>query len=475
MEAGGMAQRSKHEYLRVMWERYQRADRVTRSALLDEVTRVCGYHRKYAIGVLSRAAPPQPPVRRVTRRRPTYGEPVIRLLAEIWAAAGYLCGPRLKAAIPHWLPWLKRRMAVPPALEAQLRRISARQMDRRLRARKHRIKRRLYGTTRPGSLLKHQIPIKTEHWDVHQAGYLEIDLVSHSGASAAGEFLHTLDAVDIQTTWVERQAMMGKGQHGILQALTTIESQLPFSLRGVDSDNGSEFINAHLLTWCQQRPAGRQVQLTRSRPYKKDDNAHVEQKNWTHVRKLVGWERYDTPAALTALNALYADLRLFQNLFQPSMKLVKKERVGSRLIRRYDQPQTPFERVRACADADPQKVTALEQVLTTTDPFALSQRIDRHLEQLWALATRATRTPRETAPRPPQPRATTPWRGWTFSRRVHSQQPEITHSLGAAGGYSGSDPAAIAPYTPNTKAGCSGETRQTRRTSKPGLAKRAAR
>ena len=438
MEADGMARRSKQEYLRVMWERYQRADRATRSALLDEVTRVGGYHRKYAIGLLSRAAPPRPVVRRMTRRRPTYSEEGIGLLAQIWAASGYLCGQRLKAALPHWLPWLKRRTTVTPAVETQLRRISARQMDRRLRDRKQRLKRRLYGTTRPGSLLKHQIPIKTEHWDVSTPGYLEIDLVSHSGASAAGEFLHTLDGVDIHTTWVERQAVMGKSRHEIVQALTTIESQLPFSLRGVDSDNGSEFINDHLLAWCQKRPVGRQIQFTRSRPYKKDDNAHVEQKNWTHVRKLVGWERYDSQEALAALNALYADLRLFQNLFQPSMKLVRKERVGSRQIRRYDQPQTPFERVRACAHADPQKVAALTHTLETTDPFALSQRIDRHLERLWAMATRATRTPRETAPRPPQPRATTPWRGWTFSptvQRQHQtiQQPERSEGRGEYG------------------------------------------
>jgi hypothetical protein len=405
-----------------MWQRDQRANRVTRSALLDEVTRMCGYHRQDAIGLLSRAAPPRPPVRRVARRRPTYSEEVIRLVAQIWAASGYLCGQRLKAALPHWLPWLRRRVRLTPTLEQQLQRISARQLDRRLRERKQRITRRLYGTTRPGSLLKHLMPIKTDQWDVTKPGYVEIDLVSHSGASAAGEFLHTLDCVDIQTTWVERQAVLGKSRHGVVQAMTAIEEQLPFPLRGVDSDHGSEFINDHLLAWCQARPAGQQVPFTRSRPYNKDDNAHVEQKNWTHVRKLVGWERYDTPEALAALTALYTDLRLFQNLFQPSMKLVRKVRVGSRLVRRYDRPQTPFERVKVCAEADPAKVAALQRVLETTDPFALSQRIDRHLERLWALATRATRTPREAAPRPPQPRATTPWRGWTFSPTVQRQQ-----------------------------------------------------
>ena len=170
MEAGGMAQRSKHEYLRVMWQRYQRAGRRERSALLDEATRVCRYHRKYAIGLLSRAAPPRPSVRRVVRRRPTYSEEVIRGLAQIWEASGFLCGARLKAALPHWLPWGRKRLRLTPPMEQQLLRISARQIDRRLRERKHRIKRRLYGTTRPGSLLKHQIPIKTDCWDVRASG-----------------------------------------------------------------------------------------------------------------------------------------------------------------------------------------------------------------------------------------------------------------------------------------------------------------
>jgi hypothetical protein len=449
-----MARRAKHEYLRVMWQRYQRAGRRERSALLDEVTRVCGYHRKYAIGLLSRAAPPRPPMRRVVRRRPTYAEPVIRLLAEIWAASGYLCGMRLKAALPHWVPWLKRHTAVPPTLEAQLRRISPRQIDRRLREQKRRIKRRLYGTTRPGSLLKQQIPIKTDHWDVTKPGYLEIDLVSHSGASATGEFLHTLDCVDIHTTWVERQAVLGKGRHGVVQAMTTMEQQLPFLLRGVDSDNGSEFINEHLWAFCQNRPAGRTVQFTRSRPYKKDDNAHIEQKNWTHVRKLVGWERYDTGEALTALNTLYAALRLFQNLFQPSMKLICKVRQGSRLIRRYDRPQTPLERVRACPDADPQKVAALTRLLETTDPFVLSRRIDRHLEQLWALATRATRPSREAAPRPPQSRATTPWRHWTFSATRQRQKQALRRTGLSPGGSSTTDQAAIVDPGANAEAVC---------------------
>jgi hypothetical protein len=214
-----------------------------------------------------------------------------------------------------------------------------------------------------------------------------------------------LDAVDIHTGWVERQAVMGKGQHGILQALTTIAQQLPFALWGVDSDNGSEFINGHLVAFCQQRT----IQFTRSRPYKKDDNAHVEQKNWMHVRKLVGWDRYDTLEAQQALNALYADLRLFQNLFQPSMKLQRKERRGSRLLRRYDPPQTPFARVQACTAIDAAKVTALERLLRRTDPFVLAQRIEQHLDRLATVRSRAPQA---------APRLDARWRGWTFSPRA---------------------------------------------------------
>lgn len=251
------------------------------------------------------------------------------MLAAIWEASGYLCGQRLKAALPHWLPWVRQRFRLTASLERHVLAISPRQMDRRLQPYKQRIKRRLYGTTRLGSLLKHMIPIKTDHWDVTKPGYLEIDLVSHSGASASGEFIYTLDCVDIQTGWVERQAVMGKGREGILHALQAVEQQLPFPLRGIDSDNGSEFINTHLLAFCQ-RPGGQTIQFTRSRPYKKDDNAHVEQKNWTHVHKLIGWDRYDSPEALHAMNALDDELRIFQNLFQPSMKLLMKVRKGSR-------------------------------------------------------------------------------------------------------------------------------------------------
>jgi len=189
---------------------------------------------------------------------------------------------------------------------------------------------------------------------------------------------------------------------------------------------GSEFINDQLWAFCQavQPP----IQLTRSRPYKKDDNAHIEQKNWTHVRKLVGWERYDSAAALVALNALYTELRLFQNLFQPSMKLMGKVRVGSRLIRRYEAPQTPWARLAASGAGDPVKMAALQRLVVQTDPFVLSARIDTQLEQVWALANRTSRQPRATAPKIPSPRGVTPWRGWTFSAKVKQARQQQRQS-----------------------------------------------
>ena len=380
MEEFKVARQSKREYLQSIYARYRRGQRTEKSTMLEEFCKVCGYNRKYAIWLLSRPLPKAGVRRRTGVRSATYSKAAIALLAKVWEASGYLCSQRLKAALPQWLPWIKKHFEVSGQLEKDLLAISARQMDRRLLSHKRTAKRRLYGTTRPGSLLKHMIPIKTDHWDVTLPGYLEIDLVSHSGPSAAGEFIYTLDCVDIATGWVERAAVMGKSQLGIVAALKQIEQRLPFRLRGIDSDNGSEFINTHLFNFCQQRPKNRRVQFTRSRPYKKDDNAHVEQKNWTHVRKLLGWDRYDTAQALNAINGLYQQLRIFQNLFQPSMKLNTKTRKGSRVIRRYDQPSTPLQRVLNCTEKTVEPIQELKSMLKDTDPFELSRDIDQQLE-----------------------------------------------------------------------------------------------
>jgi hypothetical protein len=349
--------------------------------MLTEAEAVTGYHRKAVIRAWGR--PEGRPVRGPQRGRPTqYDAPVVRALRVIWTAAGYPWSRRLKALLPTWLPWARRRLALSPATEAKVRAISPRQIDRLLAPDKRTIRRRLYGRTKPGTLLKHHIPIKTDHWDVTEPGFTEVDLVSHSGDRADGDFLHTLNLTDIHTTWVEHGAVLGKSQVRVQERLAELRAALPFALRGIDSDNGSEFINAHLQQYCRTH----QIQFTRGRPYKKNDNAHIEQKNWTHVRKLMGYVRYDSAAALTAMNAVYADLRLLHNLFLPSVKLQRKDRVGARLRRYYDTPQTPLERVRACAHVDATKVAALTQQRDRIDPFVLAARIDRQLAQLYALA-----------------------------------------------------------------------------------------
>jgi hypothetical protein len=249
-------------------------------------------------------------------------------------------------------------LSLNPRLEQQLLRLSPRTIDYRLRVKKRQLKKRIYGRTKPGTLLKHHIPLKTDCWNVRQPGFTEVDLVSHAGNCASGDCCHSLNLTDIHTTWVETRAVLGKGQEGVRRAMETIRQALPFKLLGIDSDNGSEFINAHLYHYCQALD----IQFTRGRPYKKDDNAHIEQKNWTHVRRLLGYERYDSPTALEALNDLYGqELRLFQNLFLPSVKLRRKVRVGSKLKRVYDPPQTPFQRVCASKQVIPAKVAQLQQ------------------------------------------------------------------------------------------------------------------
>ncbi|MDP2652407.1 MAG: integrase [Candidatus Omnitrophota bacterium] len=389
-----MSGRSKWEYLRKIHPRYQEAPAVLKQRILDEFCSNCGYHRKHAIRLLNGPLPREGKPRRSPRRR-SYGSRLISVLSAIWEAAGYPWSVRLKAILPVWMPWTRKRFSLSPALERQLLRISARTIDYRLQDRKRRIRKRLYGHTKPGTLLKHHIPLKTDAWDVRTPGFTEVDLVSHSGECASGEYCYSLNMTDIHTTWVETRVVMGKGQQGVCEAMEEMRRALPFPLLGIDSDNGSEFINRHLLGYCRNL----NIQFTRGRPYKKDDNAHIEQKNWTHVRRVLGYERYDSPAAFEAIQDLYRhELRLFQNLFLPSLKLLRKVRVGSRLRRVYSSPQTPFQRLRSCSQADPAKVATLETLLASLDPFELSQTIEKKLDRIYHRASRThpNPTPRST-------------------------------------------------------------------------------
>ena len=379
-----MSGRSRWEYLRKIHPRYQNASAEMRRRILDEFCANCSYHRKYAIRLLNG---PSPRERKAPRRlrRPAYGRQLMGVLSAVWETAGYPWSVRLKALLPLWMPWVRKRFSLSPALQQQLLRISPRTMDRRLQARKCRIRKRLYGHTKPGTLLKHHIPLKTDAWDVQTPGFTEIDLVSHSGDCASGDFCHSLNLTDIHTTWVETRVVMGKGQRGVCAAMEEMRQALPFPLLGIDSDNGSEFINHHLQRYCQDL----EIQFTRGRPYKKDDNAHIEQKNWTHVRRVLGYERYDSPAAFDAIQDLYRhELRLFQNLFLPSLKLLRKVRVGSRLKRVYTAPQTPLQRLRSGPQADPEKLAHLNALFLSLDPFDLSQSIQKKLEVIYQRASR---------------------------------------------------------------------------------------
>jgi len=378
----------KMKYFRSICDRYHQVSRRCKAKILDEFCKVCGYNRKYAIAKLNGVNNDEQHYRqqrqKAVRQRPKiYSDQTIELIAKIWEAAQYPCSGRLKAIIPLWLPWIKKKFVIDEQATGQLLGISPRQMERRLQKLKRKAKQRIYGGTKPGTLLKHQIPIKTDHWDVQEPGFTEIDTVSHSGNCASGEFGYSVNQTDILTGWVETYAVLGKGEVVVSDAIDAMEQAFPFKLKGIDSDNGSEFINHHLQKKCQQK----NIQFTRGRPYKKDDNAHIEQKNWTHVRKIFGWNRYDTKAAVAAMNNLYRnELRLFMNLFLPSTKLLQKKRIGSRLYRQYDKPQTPLDRVIASGKGDPIKIKQMTELRNKLDPFTLSRIINDKIERIVRLA-----------------------------------------------------------------------------------------
>ena len=399
-----MGRQSIWEYFRSVYARYRQAAREMRRKMLDEFCANTGYNRKYALRLLNGPPPgrarPQPD--HPARRRPTYGKELVSVVKEIWKAAGYPWSVRLKALIPLWMPWVRKHFHPSPEVERQLLAISARQIDRRLRAYKVGYKGRVYGGTRPGRLLKHHIPLKVDRWDARVPGFTEVDLVAHSGNSGEGEFAYTLNVTDVFSGWTESRAVLGRGQAGVVTALEEIAQALPFPLLGIDTDNGSEFLNWHVGRWC----ARRDLQFTRGRPYKKDDNAHIEQKNWTHVRKLMGWERYATTQAVEAMNDLYRnELRLWMNVFQPSVKLVRKVRVGARLRRVYDPAQTPLARVQASGEGTAESLARLQAEQARLDPFELNRRIEEKLGAIYELARRRLSPSRGSLPsRPPTDR-----------------------------------------------------------------------
>lgn len=379
-----MSKQTKNEVMSKLRWRYQSAGREHKTKLIDQAVALLGYHRKAAIRALGAAAA-VPRIGVITGRPKEYDAAELRpVLRAIWSAANYPCGRRLVGMMADWLAsYEEYEQSVCPGVREQLLAASARTLDRLLRP--LRIQARRPSLTRPGSLLRQQIPIRGSVWEDNKPGWLEVDTVALCGGNAGGDYVWMLDAVDYATTWVSTRAMWNRGQEGTLAALTDLEQSLPFPLLGLDSDNGGEFLNYHVLAWLQKRP--RPVFMTRSRPYKKDDNAHIEQKNWTHVRHWFGYERHDNYEVVERLNAVArGPLHQMLNFFHASLKLDHKERTAEGKMRRvYPKAQTPLRRVLASPEIAESTKVALRAQRAGLNAFALKAEVDRQLREIATL------------------------------------------------------------------------------------------
>lgn len=385
---------TRQELTKSVRDRYWRASRKQRILILDQFVADTGYHRKYALALLSRhrrggrkADASAPPAAGVRRRRHVYTQEVVDALVYIWKACDYIGSKRLQPFVPEMVTVLERHgeLTLPSQTKDLLLRVSRPTIDRLLKpSRRARIP---HGrsTTKPGTLLKKQIPIRTwADWDDAKPGFLEIDLVAHTVESTEGDYLATLNCVDITTAWCECMIPRNRGDQAVCAALDEIRQRLPMPLRGVDSDNGPEFINNHLKRYC----AAKKVTFTRSRPYTKNDQAHVEGKNWTVVRRFVGYDRYEGDLARVEINDLYKDIRLYVNFFQPVMKLVSKTRVDGKVKKVYDKAQTPYQRVLLSPDITQESKDALRALYETLNPVALYDQIQRKLHHIWTVHAR---------------------------------------------------------------------------------------
>ena len=374
--------RSKKEVLAVMRQRYAGRGREGRGRLLDEFCELCGYGRKYAIKLLRGQRCREAKARLRSGAKPKYGAAERAVLKAIWLGSEQPCGKRLQGAIALWLPDYEREHGiVEGATRQRLLQVSPATIDRLLRSCRVSLGSRGRCGTRPGTLLRQQIPIRTEHWDVSGAGWLEADTVAHCGESMAGDFCWSVTLTDVHTQWTETRAIWNRGQHAVQQRIAEIEKALPFAILGFDCDNGGEFINWHLHNYFQLRTKA--VAFTRSRAYRKNDNARVEQKNWTHVRQLVGYGRLGEALQAELLNELYVGgWNLFRNFFCPVMKHLRTEVEGSRKKRIYDKAATPFERLKACGTIAPEQIERLESLQKTLQPFAMKRRIEKQLRCL---------------------------------------------------------------------------------------------
>ncbi len=382
-----MTRGSIQEYTEAVRWRYLSARKEEKGRILDEFIKVTGYHRKAAIRLLHRKGSQKRETKRGRRRR--YGYEAVEALRKVWEASDRLCSKRPKPFIGELARVMRQHgeLTINTSLESELCQMSPSTIDRLLRPYKRSGGRHPLSTTKPGSLLRNSIPIRTfTDWQENRPGFLEADLVAHCGESSEGFYLTTLSAVDVASGWSECVGVWGKGQQRVGSAVHRIRQRLPFPLLGLDSDNGSEFINQHLYSYCRREG----ITFTRSRPYKKNDSCHVEQKNWSVVRRLIGYDRYNSRSALEALNRVYDPLRLYINFFQPMMKLKHKTRHGARVHKVYDIARTPYQRLLETGVLTETKRQELAATYQGLNPVLLLKQINGNLECLWRLAERPT-------------------------------------------------------------------------------------
>lgn len=380
-----MSLKSKCELLEVVRPRYLKASKVEKQKMLDEFTFATGYHRKHAIRVLKNQVQVQNHVKRKTKTyRTIYSGKVVQALAQIWEIYGHICSKRLQPFLPEAIKVLERCQEIELSKDTKilLLKISSASIDRCLRPIRIKSPHGL-STTKPGSLLKKSIAVRTfTKWDEEQPGFMEIDLVAHCGNTTQGQYLNTLTCTDVCTGWTDVTALPHRSQEAVSEAIHLMCQRLPFPLLGIDSDNGSEFINDLLYRYCLDE----KITFTRSRPYKKNDQAHVEQKNWSVVRHTVGYDRWETEQELTLLESIYDELRPYINFFQPSFKLVAKERIGIQTFKRYDTAQTPYQRILERKDISLEAKARLMNLYVQLNPAELRRRIDQNTAKLWKIS-----------------------------------------------------------------------------------------
>jgi hypothetical protein len=370
---------ARKQYLEELGKEYGRADEVGRGRLLDEAEKRTGLHRKYLIRVLNHPRPAGPRKRR--RRRAEYGAAVVTALVEAWDIFEQPCGQRMVAVLRSELDRLRKlgELRCSDAVAGQLKEISARTIDRLLGREKRTRHLRRNRNPNVQRLIYQKVPVKVAaDWDTSEIGNVQVDFVEHCGRSTGGDYIHTISAVDIASNWWEGQAIAVRSQQATREGLSRMRPRFPFRIRELHPDNDSALVNDLLWDWTQQE----KIRLSRSRPYQKNDNAWVEQKNWTHVRKVVGYRRFDTTGELRVLNEIYAVLRLYKNFCLPTIRLQSKTRVEGRIKRVYDQPSTPYQRLMGSGQIDRKTKRQLRSVYESLNPAALSRRLTELREQL---------------------------------------------------------------------------------------------